>query len=572
LTVAALATGTFWLAGNLGGVNSDVDIESIAVLPPTWLGPLAADEALAAVVHEGLIAALYGVEGLRATPRPSVLVVAEPGLGTREIGRRLSVDAVLEGGIERAGDSIRIRLRLIESEEEREIWTEQYASPMTGVLNLPGLAVLDLADELGVSLDNEFRDRLSADVEVEEEALEALKLGDAHFRRFVEEEPLRNAIAEYERATLLDPTFSLAFAKLSYAHTWMWWWRFDRSAGRLVSALSAAEAALGLDPRLAYAHLARGFHEEAQHRFREALPYLLEARDLQEGNPDHWLLLGLTYRGYGARDEAVRHLARAAELDPSNTVYLNEVAGTLLDQGRPDEAAGFVARSLAIDPDGVYAAAYRAEIMILEDESYDRALDALRPFAAQMGPGLAWRANFLPHALSVADAGFRAAVVDSNARPGALESRTARALFLGDVYRMIGKADSARFYFETARTHADSVLQGRLDEPELSVYAATLHHQLGLALAGLGEHELAIEEGLAAVEALPVDADESFGPDQVVALARIYTMVGEPDLAIDALEALLDVGLTINRTDLRIHPWWDPLRGHPRFDGLLASG
>ena len=210
--------------------------------------------------------------------------------------------------------------------------------------------------------------------------------------------------------------------------------------------------------------------------------------------------------------------------------------------------------------------------MVAEDGSYVRALEALRPFSGLVGPGLPWRATALPHALAVEDAGFLAAVVESNVSPRGLVTPAARPLFLGDVHRMIGEVETARQYFEIARAYTDSVLAGTFDEPRPSIYAATLHHQLGLALAGLGEYDLAIDEGLAAVEALTVEADESFGTEQVVALARIYTMAGEHELAIDTLEGMIDLGVSITRTDLRIHPWWEPLRGRPRFEALLASG
>jgi hypothetical protein len=92
-----------------------------------------------------------------------------------------------------------------------------------------------------------------------------------------------------------------------------------------------------------------------------------------------------------------------------------------------------------------------------------------------------------------------------------------------------------------------------------------------MILAGLGEKDAAIAEGRRAVELTPESADAYDGPYFTASLAQIYAWVGEKDQAFRLLDHLLTIpnGLTVPR--LKLDPAWDPLRGDPRFDKIVAS-
>jgi tetratricopeptide (TPR) repeat protein len=97
------------------------------------------------------------------------------------------------------------------------------------------------------------------------------------------------------------------------------------------------------------------------------------------------------------------------------------------------------------------------------------------------------------------------------------------------------------------------------------------HAFLGLALAYLGRKADAIREGERAVALLPASKDGYSGPYMQQLLARIYLMVGEPDKAIDQLEALLKMPYFLSPGWLRIDPTFEPLRKHPRFRKLIEG-
>jgi tetratricopeptide (TPR) repeat protein len=128
----------------------------------------------------------------------------------------------------------------------------------------------------------------------------------------------------------------------------------------------------------------------------------------------------------------------------------------------------------------------------------------------------------------------------------------------------MGNRQSERAYYDSAR----SVLETRIQEqPDDDRYRSAL----GIAYAGLSRTEEAIREGESAVELLPMSEEAWRGALRVEDLARIYTMVGEYDTAIDQLETLLAVPSPTTVPMLRIDPTWSPLREHPRFQALLEK-
>jgi hypothetical protein len=97
------------------------------------------------------------------------------------------------------------------------------------------------------------------------------------------------------------------------------------------------------------------------------------------------------------------------------------------------------------------------------------------------------------------------------------------------------------------------------------------HALLGLALAYLGRKSDAIREGQRGVALMPIGRDAYFGPYSQLQLVRIYLLTGEPDLALDQLEPLLQVPFYLSPGWLRIDPAFDPVRKHPRFQRLTSA-
>jgi tetratricopeptide (TPR) repeat protein len=133
------------------------------------------------------------------------------------------------------------------------------------------------------------------------------------------------------------------------------------------------------------------------------------------------------------------------------------------------------------------------------------------------------------------------------------------------TYYLRGDRAKVRIYADSARLGIEETLKATPDDAQRMVF-------LGLAFALLGQKEKAIEFGQRAVALAPASRDGYTGPYIQHQLARIYIVAGEPDKAIDQLEALLKMPYFLSPAWLRIDPNFTTLRGNPRFEKLAKGG
>jgi tetratricopeptide (TPR) repeat protein len=186
---------------------------------------------------------------------------------------------------------------------------------------------------------------------------------------------------------------------------------------------------------------------------------------------------------------------------------------------------------------------------------------------ARVGAGKLVQALLIPDAISAslltADSLFAPAVDAVSA--SAFEGDTARYyLFRAEVFHYRGRPQLERRYADSARALLERWTRAQPGEAKRLV-------RLGLAYARLGRKTEAIDIGRRAAALLPVTADANSGPFVATHLAEIYTVVGEPDRAIEILEPLLRVPCWISVGELRSDPVWEPLRARPRLVALLRE-
>jgi tetratricopeptide (TPR) repeat protein len=134
----------------------------------------------------------------------------------------------------------------------------------------------------------------------------------------------------------------------------------------------------------------------------------------------------------------------------------------------------------------------------------------------------------------------------------------------GLIARMTKDDKKAREALTAARAEQEKIVQAQPDYgPALCV--------LGLIDAGLGRKEEALREGRRAVELLPVDKDPFNGPRMIVCLAMIAAWAGDKDLACEQLGTAIRYPTSPSYGQLKLMPWWDPLRGDPCFEKIVAS-
>ena len=139
-----------------------------------------------------------------------------------------------------------------------------------------------------------------------------------------------------------------------------------------------------------------------------------------------------------------------------------------------------------------------------------------------------------------------------------------RPFIEGVIARMTTDEAKARSAFTAARAEQEKIVQA---QPNYGLALCVL----GLIDAGLGRKEEALREGRRAVELLPVEKDAPHGVDIVKYLAMTAAWVGDKDLACEQLAIAIRGPTNLSYGQLKLMPLWDPLRGDPRFEQIVAS-
>ncbi len=371
-----------------------------------------------------------------------------------------------------------------------------------------------------------------------------------------------------DQAVTRDPHFLQAWCLLSRVHGTFHWYGFDRTRARLDLANTAVQTALRLQPDAGEAHLAlANYYYYAFLDYRRARSELAVARRTLPNNADVFLYTGFIDRREGHWEEGVRNLERALELDPRNLFTLQQLATyTYHPLRRYADATRTYDRALAIVPGDPLTRINRAEVALdwrADIKPYQTTLAAL----IAENPSIAPDVDHPDYALCERTAAAAARVLTNYPRDGVATNygiNCPRGYWVGVVARWQGDSANAQAAFAAARSEVEKMVEKQPD------YAAALS-LLGMIDAGLGRKEEALREGRRACELLPISKDAIAGTDFAANLAQIYAWTGEKDLAIEQIAAVERVPNELSYGFLKLHPYWDSLRGDPRFEKIIAS-
>jgi tetratricopeptide (TPR) repeat protein len=278
-------------------------------------------------------------------------------------------------------------------------------------------------------------------------------------------------------------------------------------------------------------------------------------------------LTGLIRGRQGNYDECLRNLDRALELDPRNLYLAQKLAIYTRLLRRYAEAAAVLDRCLAINPNDLDTRLARAGF----DFDWKADPRPLHQFIDSV------RAEDPDAVATVADSWFRYALAerDASAAEAALNAlgrntygndavKFSRSFFEGLLARMTNNEVKAQSAFSVARAEQEKRVQAQPDYgPALCI--------LGLIDAGLGRKEEALREGRRAIELMPLDKDFINGVHMIEYFAQIAAWVGEKELACEQLAIAARLPGFISYGELKLLPWWDPIRGEPCFEEIVAS-
>jgi TolB-like protein/Flp pilus assembly protein TadD/predicted Ser/Thr protein kinase len=571
LVIAVLVVGYFALFGR---GKPEPGRKMLAVLPFENLGG-PDQEYFAAGITDEITTHLVKVSGLGVISRTSVLQYKGTKKTIQQIGKELGVQYVLEGTVlwDKSGPDSRVRInpQLIRVKDGTHVWAETYDRVLDQVFALQSDVAEKVTSALDVTLLETERGAIESPPTKNLEAYDYYLRGEDYSFRAQTEKEARLGIEMYERAVELDPGFALAYARLSFAHSWIYWF-CERTDENLNGAKQAVDRALELNPSLPEAHLALGiYYYWGRLDYGRALEQLEIAR---KGQPNNGLVaqtIGVVLRRQGKFEEALVSLKKAAELDPRNNERAGEVAVTYGTMRKYAEAVPYFDRAISLRPDEAFGYYSKAWLYVSWRGDRQEARKALEEATRKADPEL-----LTVHLveLDVLDGDYQEALdrlPSSASFVNELGFNDVATYFLAKarICGLLNQQPLRQAYSDSARVILERTVRSRPED-------AMIRSQLGIAYAGLGRSEDAVREGRRAVELLPVSKDALEGPERALDLARIYAMVGDYDAAMDQLTYLLSIpaapGAQISVPILRLDPTWAALRNNPRFQKLLAGG
>ena len=551
--------------------------KSIAVLPFENLSEEKANAFFADGVQDEILTDLAKVADLKVISRTSVIGYRDmAGRNLRKIGQELGVAHLLEGSVQRSGNRVRVNAQLIDARNDAHLWGQTYDRDLADVFVIQSEIAKTIADQLQAKLSPSEKRAIerppTSDISAFDLYAHAKDLLLTAAESGAGKADSLQAIDLLNQAVARDPSFFQAYCRLAEAHDGLYSTGYDHTSARLALADAAIEAASRLRPNAGETHVARARNIYQGYRdYNGALAELELARQALPNDSRVFELTGYIQRRQPGRyEESTRTLERAIELDPRNVLLLQQIAAFNYPRlRRYADAKSAWDRLLAITPDDVSAKAERPMVDFEwkgDTRPLHQMIDAIRATNPAAVQRIAER--WIICALAERDAAAaNNALIASGENPIALSSENIffnRPFGEGVIARMTKDDAKARSAFTAARAEQEKIVQAQPNYgPALCI--------LGLIDAGLGRKEEALREGRRAVELLPVEKDAPEGLDMVKYLAMIAAWIGDKDFACEQLAVAIRGPSSLSYGQLKLMPLWDPLRGDPRFEQIVAS-
>lgn len=578
----AFGIGSLWhqLAPELTGVSASPEAAALAVLPEKSIAVLplenlSADKEnafLADGVQDDIRNALAKVADLKVINRTSVnTYAAGTPRNLREIAQTLGVAFVLEGSVRQSGQKVSISAQLSDARTGGTVWKESYERDRADVFAIQTDIVQQIISQLHATVspkekaainERPTKDLIAYGLYVRAKALLAATTLTGQIN-----ERLREAVDLLTQAITRDPEFFLAYCRLASAHNYVYFFGLDHSATRLALADEALKAVVRLRPDAGETHLARAdFLYRCYLDYEKARGELAIAQQALPNNSEIFELTGYIDRRQGFWSESARNLQRALALDPRNFFILEEIALSYQETRQFRSMAAALDRVLTLAPRDQDTQVTRA-LVDLEWRADPKPLhEKIRTILTENADAASdVAAQWFHLALCERDpAAVTEALAAIPASGTAADLNFPRSWCEAVAARFKGDADIAQAAFRTARAELDRTLN---EQPD---YAPTLC-VLGLIDAALGHKDEAIQEGRHAIELLPITKNSIDGAELMKYMGVIYAWCGERDLAIDQIAATLKIPSTLSYGNLKLHPYWDSLRGDPRFETIVRD-
>ena len=552
---------------------ANVSEKSIAVLPFDDLSDDQANANFAVGVQDEILTDLAKIADLKVISRTSVMQYKTGGKrNLRQIGQQLGVAHLLEGSVQRAGNRVRVNAQLIDARTDAHLWAQTYDRDLADVFAIQTEIAKTIAQQLKAKLSLQEKGAMekppTTDFVAYELYLRAHALViDTGSGMLPDSARLPQAVRLLDEAVTRDPHFVRAWCLLSKTHGWLYFQGNDHTPTRLDLAKTAVQAAMRLQPDGGEPHIALAAYYYLFFRdYGRARSELAIALRTLPNDAEVFAYTAFIDRREGRWEEATRNMERVVELDPRNLGSLADLMEIYHYQRRYADEVRTYDRALTIAPGDPDILLDRAKVAL------DWRAD-IKPYQTMQGTLIAEKIRITGtmqtqhpnYTLCQRSAAAATRILRNYPREGVVDIvNIPYSYWEGVVARWRGDSGTAQTAFTGARSEVEKAVDKRPDFPD----ALSL---LGMINAGLGRKEEALRQGRRACELVPITKDAYDGVNFAINLAQIYAWTGEKDLAIGQIEMAQRFPNPLSYGLLKLHPHWDSLRGHPRFEKVVAS-
>jgi serine/threonine protein kinase/tetratricopeptide (TPR) repeat protein len=430
--VAAVAGLWYWR-----GRASTSQVGSIAVIPFASVGGNAETDFLSDGLTESLIASLAHVPELKVKSRNSVFRYKGKDVDAQQVGKDLTVDAILTGRVVQRGEAIQVTADLTNVQDNTEIWGGHYESKAADIISLQQKIAGEIAEKLRSKMSGAEKQQVTKQGTQNAEAYQLYVKGRYYWNKRTEAD-ITTAISYFNQALDKDPNYAQAYAGIADAYVVLTAYGGD-AAELYGKSGAAAQKALELDPSLARPHADLGL-AKMQHywdfsggeaEFRKAIEM-----DASDATAHQWFAQSLAFVG-GRVQESIEEANRAHELDPLSLIIAHAQATAYFFAGQTDKAIEML-KKLSADNPSFGVAHWDLAMAYWSQKKYPETIREWTAAAQLMGDKN--RAEY-------------AAALDEGFRAGGWPAATQKAIEVLTAQRKAGK--NFRAPYEIAAHYAD---------------------------------------------------------------------------------------------------------------------
>ncbi len=540
---------------------------SIAVLPFANRSNKEDDLFFTDGIHDDLLTQLAKISGLKVISRTSVMKYKNTEKTIPEIAAELGVATILEGGIQRAGNRVRINAQLIDVKTDEHLWAETFDREMTmeNIFDIQSditrHIVMAVKGELSDEESEALGDMPTASLAAYEAYLHAKTImiaPDYNREKYLEAEVwVKNALEN-------DPEFALAWAMMVEIHGEAIWMGFDDSPERIRMVQDALSKASQYGPFLPETLAARGeYLYRVENNYHEAEIAFRSASEAKPGDAGLRVRLALTERRTGKWEQAVESFQQAIDLDPDNLQARTTLVETLIYMGEFERVEPLVNAWIEKYPQSMDLKSYKTSILLLGHGNVEAARNWHGQVQANSGVAyfypatiLPWYERDYPSAIDIWNTPEFAPLADNPA------GRVTIMVSNSQSYMLANNGEKAQ---ELARQAIEEALKL---EPESDLSHAFVLSDLAVAYLLTGQPDKALETSLKALALYPESRDSLNGVHISNTHAWIMAKAGLRDEALAEIERLLNTPAGMDRWDLYLNPLWDFFRDDERFNEL----